>query len=60
MDDHHHEVLAVAALFFVLTWTTVSLRCYVRGVMTSTWGVDDWYMVATLVGLPIPLRHEAY
>jgi hypothetical protein len=53
MDDRHNEVLAVATLFFILTWSTVSLRCYVRGVMTSTWGVDDWYMVASLVGLAI-------
>jgi hypothetical protein len=51
MDDRHNEVLAVATLFFVLTWSTVGLRCYVRGVITSTWGVDDWYMVASLVGL---------
>jgi hypothetical protein len=49
MDDRHNEVLAVATLFFVLTWSTVILRCYVRGVMTSTWGIDDWYMVASLV-----------
>jgi hypothetical protein len=50
MDDRHNEVLAVAALFFVVTWLTVSLRCYVRGIMMKTWGVDDYFMVATLVG----------
>lgn len=50
MDDRRNEVLAVAALFFVLTWLTVSLRCYVRGVMMKTWGMDDYYMLATLVG----------
>jgi hypothetical protein len=53
MDDRHNEVLAVAALFFVITWVTVSLRCYVRGVMMKTWGEDDYYMVATLVGSTI-------
>lgn len=49
MDDRHQEVLAVAALFFVLTWVTVGLRCYVRGFMMKTWGADDYYMLATLV-----------
>jgi hypothetical protein len=51
MDDRHNEVLAIATLFFILSWLTVTLRCYVRGVLTSTWGADDWYMVATLVRL---------
>ena len=51
MEDRHNEVLAVAALFFLLTWLTVGLRCYVRGIMMSTWGIDDYYMVAALVGL---------
>jgi hypothetical protein len=50
MEDRHNEVLLVAALFFVVTWLTVGLRCYVRGIMMSTWGADDWYMAATLVG----------
>ncbi|KAF2025881.1 hypothetical protein EK21DRAFT_103588 [Setomelanomma holmii] len=48
MDDRHNEVLSVATLFFVLTWLTVSLRCYVRGIMMKTWGTDDYCMVATL------------
>jgi hypothetical protein len=51
MDDRHYEVLAVAALFFVVTWVTVGLRCYVRGIMMKTWGADDYFMVAALVGL---------
>jgi hypothetical protein len=51
MEDRHNEVLTVAALFFVLTWLTVGLRCYVRGIMMSTWGIDDYYMLAALVGL---------
>jgi hypothetical protein len=51
MDDRHHEVLAVAVGFLVLTWATVSMRCYVRGVMTNTWGLDDFCMIASLVSL---------
>ncbi|KAH7093331.1 hypothetical protein FB567DRAFT_172568 [Paraphoma chrysanthemicola] len=48
MDDRRNEVFAVATLFFILSWLTVSLRCYVRGSMMKTWGTDDYYMVATL------------
>lgn len=55
MDDRHNEVLVVASLFLVLTWVTVSLRCYVRGFMTNTWGSDDWYMAASLVSFSICL-----
>lgn len=43
--------MAVAILFFVLTWLTVGLRVYVRAIMLKTWGRDDWAMVITLVSL---------
>lgn len=49
MEDRSGEVLAVAALFFVLSWLTVSLRVYVRGCLMKTWGKDDSYMVVCLV-----------
>jgi len=49
MDDRSHEVLAVAILFFVISWVTVGLRVYVRAGMLKTFGVDDWAMVATLL-----------
>ncbi|KAF1845062.1 uncharacterized protein K460DRAFT_282288 [Cucurbitaria berberidis CBS 394.84] len=58
MDDRHHEVLAVAALFFVLAWLTVSLRVYVRGFLTKTWGKDDSYMVATAVVFTVYLSFQ--
>lgn len=41
VDSRRNEVLAVAALFFVLSWLTVSLRFYVRGKLMHTWGLDD-------------------
>ncbi|KAB2109538.1 hypothetical protein AG0111_0g1339 [Alternaria gaisen] len=47
-DDRSREVFAVAALFFVLTWTTVCLRVYVRAILMKTWGKDDSFMVASL------------
>ena len=49
MDDRRNEVLAVATLFFILTWLAVGMRCYVRGIMMKTWGQDDYYMCASLV-----------
>jgi hypothetical protein len=48
MKGRGGEVLAVAGLFFVLTWLTVILRVYVRGMMLKTWGKDDTAMVITL------------
>ena len=50
-DDRSAEVLAVAILFFVLTWVSVCVRVYVRSVLTKNWGQDDSYMVAALVGI---------
>lgn len=49
MDGRGQEVLAVAILFGILTWLTVSLRVYVRAIMLKAWGWDDWTMLATLV-----------
>lgn len=49
MEGRGREVLAVAVLFFFLTWLTVSLRIYVRGVVLKTWGRDDWAALVTLV-----------
>ena len=41
MESRRNEVLAIATLFFVLSWLTVGLRFYVRGKLMHTWGVDD-------------------
>ncbi|KAL5377372.1 hypothetical protein DPSP01_009869 [Paraphaeosphaeria sporulosa] len=49
MEGRGNEVLAVAILFLVLTWLTMSLRIYVRGFMLRTWGNDDWVMLATVL-----------
>jgi hypothetical protein len=48
-DNRRNEVLAVAFLFLVLSWATVCLRFYVRGIFKKTWGNDDSFMGATLV-----------
>jgi hypothetical protein len=49
LDNRRNEVLAVATLFSVLSWTTVCLRFYVRCILKKTWGKDDYFMGATLV-----------
>lgn len=41
------EVLAVAIIFFVLSWITVGLRVWVRAGMLRAFGPDDWTMVVT-------------
>jgi hypothetical protein len=52
-NNRRNEVFAVATLFLVLSWTTVSLRFYVRGILKKTWGIDDSFMGATLVSFRI-------
>lgn len=56
MEGRGKEVLAVAVLFFVLTWLTVSLRIYVRGFMLQAWGKDDTAMFVTLVWMSMNER----
>lgn len=41
IESRRDEVLAVAAVFFFLSWLTVGLRFYVRGRLMHTWGLDD-------------------
>ncbi|KAF2853217.1 hypothetical protein T440DRAFT_390525 [Plenodomus tracheiphilus IPT5] len=48
-DGRSYEVLAVAGLFFILSWLTVSLRVYARGILMKRWGRDDSCMVVTLI-----------
>ena len=49
--DRHHEVLMVAVLLFVLTWVSVGLRVYARGITKKAWGIDNSFMIVTLLGL---------
>jgi hypothetical protein len=43
------EVDAVAALFLSLTWITSALRCYVRGFMAKSFGIEDWLAILAQV-----------
>lgn len=49
MDDRSNEVLAVAILFFILCWVTVSLRTYCRWRVIHSVGVDDKLLLLLLV-----------
>ncbi|PVH99552.1 hypothetical protein DM02DRAFT_672590 [Periconia macrospinosa] len=49
MEDRSQEILGVATFFFILTWLTVGLRIYVRGILHKGWGQDDWHMFVTLI-----------
>ncbi|KAH6633241.1 hypothetical protein C7974DRAFT_168024 [Boeremia exigua] len=57
-DSRRDEVLAVATLFFFLSWATVGLRFYVRGKLMHTWGLDDTFMGATLVIFTVYLAFQ--
>ena len=48
-DSKRNEVLSVCIAFFVLSWTTVTLRIWVRAGMLRSFGKDDWAMLATQV-----------
>lgn len=46
-DGKAPEVLAVAIVFFILSWISVGLRIYVRAGLIRSFGRDDWTMLAT-------------
>lgn len=48
-ENRGSEAAAVAILFLVLSWIAVMLRVYVRGIMTKSFGIDDYLAVVTLV-----------
>ncbi|PNS19436.1 hypothetical protein CAC42_7280 [Sphaceloma murrayae] len=42
-------LVAVSIILLVTSWVTVSLRMYVRVFMVRSVGIDDWFMVLTLL-----------
>lgn len=42
-------LLGVSITFIIVTWIAVSLRCYSRAVLLRAFGIDDWFMVITLI-----------
>lgn len=43
------EVDAIAAVFLSLTWVTTALRCYVKGFMAKSFGLEDWLAIVAQV-----------
>jgi len=52
-EDRSPGYLAVMVICLVLTITFVALRVWVRISMVKSFGLDDWFMLAALVSLPI-------
>jgi len=48
MHDAYGILLGFTITFFVLTWTTVSIRVYVKARMLKTFGWDDYMLLAAL------------
>jgi hypothetical protein len=48
-ENKVHAILASLVVFFILSWITVSLRCYVRVRVLQSFGCDDWTMIVTQV-----------
>ncbi|KAI4717411.1 integral membrane protein [Aureobasidium sp. EXF-10727] len=48
-DDLRPQVMGVMITFWILSWTIVSLRIYVRTVMIKSFGKDDIAMIITLL-----------
>lgn len=49
IENRGPQVAATASMFLALSWITVALRCYVRGYLTKSFGLDDWLALAALV-----------
>jgi hypothetical protein len=49
IENRGPQVEAVAIAFLVLSWVTISVRCYVRLFIKKLFMVDDWLAVVSLV-----------
>lgn len=50
LDDYNGGALVGTAVsFMILTFFSVGLRTYVRGVLTKSFMADDWLMLAAQV-----------
>jgi hypothetical protein len=51
MNDLAIALFASASVFLFFAWLAMSLRMYVRITMIKAVGVDDYLMIAALVGI---------
>jgi hypothetical protein len=48
-ESNGHALVVTAAIFLALSWISVLLRGYVRAIMTRSFQLDDWLMLASQV-----------
>lgn len=49
-------MIAISVAFLAISWTSVTLRVFVRAFMIRAFGWDDWVMLVTLVSLATVCR----
>ena len=53
MSDRSLQLEVPLILFLILSWLTVSLRCYVRIYMVKNFAIDDYFILATLLSFTV-------
>lgn len=51
-DDRSHVAVYVVASVVPVTTLVVSVRLYTRWAVVKSFGIDDWAILAAMVGLP--------
>lgn len=49
-QDLGHAFFVLLVLLCILSYITVSVRCFVRIKILRTFGADDWLLIVSLVG----------
>lgn len=49
MDNRAPQVEAVIIIFLILSWVSVTLRCWVRTKIIKAFAYDDWLTLISLV-----------
>ena len=52
-ENRADEFVAVLVLFLPVCIIAISLRCYCRLFLVKCFGLDDWFAVLAVVGLPL-------
>ena len=50
VDSNLNTLLGISVAFLILTWISAGLRFYVRARLLRSFGYDDWFLLASLVG----------
>lgn len=50
LNGRSEAIVAATSVFLALSLVTVCLRCFVRARVVRAFGLDDWTMVAAMVG----------